>query len=58
MILMPFFQKAKIKSNEEIHFIMLNTTTMITISNSHEMYLTLGDDDRWVRVCIAFAPLT
>ena len=44
MILMPFFQKAKIRVNEEMQIIMPNVTIMITVSNSHKMHLTLRDD--------------
>ena len=49
MILTPFFQKAKIKINEEMQVILPNATTMITISNLHKMQLTLGDDKHWIR---------
>ena len=42
MILMPFFQKVKIRVNEEIQIIMPNATTMIIVSNLHEMHLNLG----------------
>ena len=41
---MPFFQKAKLKVNEEMQIIMPNATTMIIASNLHKMHLTLKDD--------------
>ena len=40
MIFTPFFQKAKIKLNKELHFSMPNITTMIIVSNLHKMHLT------------------
>ena len=30
---------------------------MIIVSNLHKMHLTLGDDRRWIRACIALAPI-
>ena len=47
------FQKAKIKVNKEMQIIMPNATTMIIVSNLHKMHLILGDDQHWVRACIA-----
>ena len=49
MILMPFFKKAKLEVNEELHILLLNAITMIIVSNLYKMHLTLGDDGRWVR---------
>ena len=56
MILMPFFQKEKIKLNEEMQTIMPNTTTMIIVSNLYKMHLTLSDNGRWVRAHICHDP--
>ena len=39
MILTPFFQKEKIKLNEELHVYASHTITMITIPNLHKMQL-------------------
>ena len=44
MILMPFYQKPKLKVNEELQIVMPNATTMVTISNLHKMHLILRDD--------------
>ena len=41
-----------------MHFIVPNTTTMITVSNLLKMHLTLSDDGRLVRAHIALAPLS
>ena len=56
MILTPFFQKAKLRVNEELQIIMPNATTMITVSNLHKMHLTLRDEGGWVRAHIATLP--
>ena len=53
MILMPFFQKAKIMVDEEMQIIMLNATTIITISNLYKIHLTLGDGKHQVGAHIA-----
>ena len=50
---MPFFQKAKLRVNEELQIIMPNATTMITISN---LQLTLGDYGYWVKAHTAPLP--
>ena len=49
MVLNPFFQQTNIKLNKELHFDMLNITTMITLSNLHKLHLTQGDDGHWVK---------
>ena len=58
MILTPFFQKAKLRVNEEMQIIMPNTATMIIISNLHKMHLTLEDDGQLVKSRIAPIPST
>ena len=40
MILTPFFQKAKIKLNKELHFHVFNIITMIMVSSLQKMHLT------------------
>ena len=42
-ILTPFFQKAKIKPNEELQFHTPTTSTMIVVSKQHNMHLTQDD---------------
>ena len=56
MILVAFFQKAKLKLKKELHFHMPNTTTMITISNLHKRHLTQGDNGHQIRARLAFIP--
>ena len=56
MILKPFFQKAKIKVNEEIQIIMPNATIMITLSNLHKMHLTFRGNRCWVKAHITLTP--
>ena len=52
----PFFQKAKLRVNEEMQIIMPNATTMIIISNLHKMHFILGCDECWVRAHIIPIP--
>ena len=56
MILTTFFQKVKLKVNEEMQIIMPNATIMTTVSILHKMYLTLGDNGCWVRAHTAPPP--
>ena len=57
MILTPFFHKAKIKLNEELHFSMPNIIIMITVSNLHKMHLTQDGDGHQVRARTTSIPL-
>ena len=54
---MSFFQKAKIRVNEELQTIVPNATIMITISNLHKIYLTLRDDKHCIRTHTTLIPL-
>ena len=38
--------------------ILPNSTTMIIISNLHEIHLTLRDDGRWISACTTPPPST